>query len=317
VSQKLAVGAFSPSVLLRVARRTGRLDQHDLTVEETAVSSSPAQFRSLLDGALDAVLTSPDNVVAYRFAPDNPLGVTADVKMVSAIDRGLGLALYPRKDITAAAQLRGATLGVDVPTSGFALAMYALAESIGLNQDDYKLVELGSTPKRLGALLAGQCDATMLNAGNELLAEQAGCSPLARVADLRTPYLGTVLCVAGNENLEPATVLAAALRATADDICSGVLDDLSADEACAALGLPRALAERYVARLKDPVEGLVPDALIDLPSLSTVVELRRRYVPSIVGGVDVLADALDPGSGLVASTGLGNRGLGHMEPRNR
>jgi len=301
------VGAFSPSVLLRVARRTGRLDEHDLAVEEIPVQSSPAQFRSLLDGDLDAVLTSPDNVVAYRFVPTNPLGVTADVKIVSAIDRGLGLALYSRPGITAADQLRGATMAVDVPTSGFAFAMYALAESIGLRRDDYELVALGSTPKRLDALLTGRCDATMLNAGNELSAEHAGCVPLARVADVCTPYLGTALSVVGSEGLEPARRLAAALRATAGEICAGSLDEVTVDEAAVALRLPRQLAERYVSRLKDPLEGLVPDGLVDLASLTTVVDLRRRYLPSIVDGIDVLAGALDPGSGLVAT----------LEPRDR
>ncbi|HEY8618536.1 MAG TPA: hypothetical protein VIM01_00465 [Dermatophilaceae bacterium] len=306
MSHRLAVGAFSPSVLLRVARRTGRLDEHDLAVEEIPVQSSPAQFRSLLDGDLDAVLTSPDNVVAYRFVPTNPLGVTADVKIVSAIDRGLGLALYSRPGITAADQLRGATMAVDVPTSGFAFAMYALAESIGLRRDDYELVALGSTPKRLDALLTGRCDATMLNAGNELSAEHAGCVPLARVADVCTPYLGTALSVVGSEGLEPAR-LAAALRATAGEICAGSLDEVTVDEAAVALRLPRQLAERYVSRLKDPLEGLVPDGLVDLASLTTVVDLRRRYLPSIVDGIDVLAGALDPGSGLVAT----------LEPRDR
>lgn len=302
----MAVGAFSPSVLLRVARSRGHLAEQDLTVQEVPVLSSPAQFRSLLDGQLDAVLTSPDNVLAYRFAPDNPLGVTADVKIVSAIDRGLGLALYARQGITKADQLRGATVGVDVPTSGFAFALYALAESIGLNRDDYELVALGSTPKRLDALLGGRCDATMLNAGNELRAEHAGCAALARVADVCTPYLGTVLSVVGNASLEPARRLASALRVTADDICSGIVDEVSADEAAAALGLPRRLAERYVARLKDPREGLVPDGHADLASLTTVIDLRRRYLPSIVDGIDVLSGALDPGSGLVAG----------LEPRN-
>ena len=306
MSHRLAVGAFSPSVLLRVARRTGRLDEHDLAVEEIPVQSSPAQFRSLLDGDLDAVLTSPDNVVAYRFVPTNPLGVTADVKIVSAIDRGLGLALYSRPGITAADQLRGATMAVDVPTSGFAFAMYALAESIGLRRDDYELVALGSTPKRLDALLTGRCDATMLNAGNELSAEHAGCVPLVRVADVCTPYLGTALSVVGSEGLEPAR-LAAALRATAGEICAGSLDEVTVDEAAVALRLPRQLAERYVSRLKDPLEGLVPDGLVDLASLTTVVDLRRRYLPSIVDGIDVLAGALDPGSGLVAT----------LEPRDR
>ncbi len=298
MSRKLVVGAFTPSVLLRVARRIGRLAETGLDVDEVPVASSPGQLRSLLDGDLDVVFTSPDNVVAYRFCADNPLGVTADVKIVAAIDRGLGLGLYARNGTTAD-QLRGAPWGVDVPTSGFAFVMYAAAESIGLSLDDYELTTLGSTPKRLAALLDGRCAATMLNAGNELLAEEAGCTALVGAAEVCAPYLGTVLAIAGADNLQPAQQLAAVLRETTEQICSGLLDDVTAEEATTALGLGPALAEQYVARLKDPVEGLVRDAVVDRDALKTVIELRRRYRPTIVDGVDVLAAALDRESGLV------------------
>jgi ABC-type nitrate/sulfonate/bicarbonate transport system substrate-binding protein len=301
VNDTLTVGAFSPSVLLRVARRTGRLDEQGLAVEEVAVASSPAQFRSLLDGELDAVLTSPDNVVAYRYCPGNPLGVVADVRIVSAVDRGLGLALYGRPGQTSPERLRGATIGVDVATSGFAFALYALAESVGLGRDDYEVEALGSTPNRLAALLAGRCEATMLNAGNELRAEQAGCAALARVVDVSAPYLGTVLGVVGDKNIDAAWRLAAALRTTAEMICSAALDDVTADVTAAALDLPPELAGRYVEGLKDPHEGLIPDGRVDLASLTTVVDLRRRYLPELVDGDDVLAAALVPESGLVAA----------------
>jgi ABC-type nitrate/sulfonate/bicarbonate transport system substrate-binding protein len=305
VGTTLTVGAFSPSVLLRLARRTGRLDQQDLVVHETAVASSPAQFRSLLAGELDAVLTSPDNVVAYRYSPANPLGGTADVRIVAAVDRGLGLALYARPGPPLTGTLRGARLGVDVPTSGFAFAMYAMAETLGLSRDDYQVVALGSTPKRLQALLDGECAATLLNAGNELRAEQAGCPVLARVADVASPYLGTVLAVHGPASLEAAARLAAALRATTGDVLAGSLDDVAADEAADALGLPADLAWRYVRRLQDPAEGLVAGGRVDPEALRTVVDLRRRYLPCVVDGTDLLAaaldPALDPGSGLLAA----------------
>jgi hypothetical protein len=65
----------------------------------------------------------------------------------------------------------------------------------------------------------------MLNAGNELRAEDAGCTLLARVSNACFPYLGTVL--------------------------------------------------------------------------ATVVNLRRRYLPSVVGGRDTLLQARDPDSGLI------------------
>jgi ABC-type nitrate/sulfonate/bicarbonate transport system substrate-binding protein len=298
VPTSLTLGSFTPSVLLRVARDTGALADAGLEVTETPVPSSPGQFSALLDGSLDAVLTSPDNVLAYRYSPTNPLGRTADARIVSAVDRGLGLALYAAAEPVA---LRGGTFGVDVPGSGFAFAMYALAESVGLARDDYEVVALGSTPKRLQALLRGECVATMLNAGNELHAEAAGYRALAAVSRTCTPYLGTVLAVVGDARLETAGRLADALARTAGAIVAGSLDRPATEEAMAALDLPAPLAERYLARLKDPAEGLVPDGVVDPAAVRTVVDLRRRYRPESGDGTDLLAPALGADPGLVVA----------------
>ena len=299
MSVALVVGTFTPSVLLAVARRLGHLAAVGVELHEQPVSSSPGQFRSLLAGDLDLVLTSPDNVAAYRFIPANPLGRTADVRIVSTIDRGTGLGLYGTPGSTTA-DLATARIGVDVPTSGFAVALYALADSFGLTRDALQLVTLGSTPRRLEALLNGACDATMLNAGNELLAEAAGCTRLAGLTERFAPYCSTVLAVAGEDHLEDAIRVASALRATARDIVSGSASDTARTVAADVLGLDPELADRYVARLCDPDEGLIVSDAPDLAALATVIELRQRFLPGDVNGVDPLADALRPSTGLVA-----------------
>jgi ABC-type nitrate/sulfonate/bicarbonate transport system substrate-binding protein len=284
MADTVRLGSFTPSVLLRVARRLGYLEND---VSEELVPSSPAQFRALFDGSYDAVLTSPDNVLAYRYSPVNPLGRLGDVEMITAVDRGLGLALYSNALYRSSADLRGKVFGVDVPGSGFAFAMYALAESLGLHRDDYQVVPLGSTPKRLRALLAGECDATMLNAGNELHAEAAGFQVVVRAADVCKPYLGTVLAA-----LDPAPVtsLGRALTAAAAEIVAGRHDAIVIAEAATALGLDEPLATRYLARLRNPDEGLVPDGVVDRDALQTLVGLRRRFGPALDG--DPLAAAL-------------------------
>lgn len=261
-------------MLLRVCRRLGRLP---LGVTETLVPSSPAQFRALLAGDFDAVLTSPDNVLAYRWSPVNPLGVTAPVEMLAAIDRGMGLALY--------GDISGRRFGVDVPASGFAFAMYAIAESRGRPPGSYRVVTLGSTPSRLRSLLAGECDATMLNAGHELHAEAAGIPLVARVFEVCGPYLGTVLAA-----LRPIPWLSAALIRTGAEIVAGQHDELVLSSARDALGLSGDLAVRYLDRLRSATEGLIPDGVVDRPSLRTVVDLRRRYGPALDG--DPLSPAL-------------------------
>jgi ABC-type nitrate/sulfonate/bicarbonate transport system substrate-binding protein len=300
----LVVGSFSPSVLLRVARRTGALDEPGLTVQEEAVPSSPAQFRGLDDGTLDAALTSPDNVVAYRFLADNPLGGTRDVRIVAGVDRGLGLALYAQPDITATEQLRGTVVGVDVAASGFAFALLEILARAGLTAGtDYELVELGSTPKRLQALLDGQCAATMLNAGNTLKADAAGLRRLADVTTVAAPYLGTVLAVQG-EPTSAVRALAAVLRETAEVVLSGdgTVHEVAVEEA-EATGLPRPLAKQYVDGLADADHGLVRDGSVDMVALESVVALRRRHMPAAPNGTDPLHAATHPSSGLVDEAG--------------
>ncbi|MFI6531918.1 hypothetical protein ACIBHY_05675 [Nonomuraea sp. NPDC050547] len=290
-STSLTLGAFSPSVPLRVCRRLGLLDAYGLTVAEEPVASSPAQFRALLDGRVDAVLTSPDNVLAYRFTAGNPLGETADVRIVSAVDRGLGLGLYAHPALHLPTPSRPVTAGVDVPGSGFAFGLYTLMEHVGLRE--YRVEAMGSTPRRLEALLAGRCEVTMLNAGNELIAEDRGMVRLAGLAEVCGPYLGTVLAAKGPD-LVAARALAGALREACDRILAGTADALVLEEAGAALGLTDPPARRYLRRLKDPLEGLIPGGAVDQGALRTVLGLRLRHLPD-----EGLEGALDPARGLI------------------
>lgn len=292
------LGSFTPSVLLAVAQRTGTLADAGLEVEEHPVTSSPGQFASLRDGDLDVGLTSPDNVIAYRFSPNNPLGELLDARIVGGVDRGMGLGLYGRPGLTEAHQLRGAVVGVDVPTSGFALALYALADHLGVTREEYELVALGSTPRRLEALLDGRCDATMLNAGNELQAEAAGCQLLGAAGDVCDPYLGTVVAVVGEQHLEVAGVLTEALEATAAALLNGDHHDVAAEAAVDRLGLSPELAQRFVDRLRSPQEGLTTGG-VDVAALETLVRLRRHYLPEERDGADLLEHALDVDRGLV------------------
>ncbi len=284
--------------MLDLAASSGILRAAGLEVVEHPVSSSPDQFRSLASGELQVAFTSPDNVVAYRFDPRNPLGEVLDARIVGAVDRALGLGLYGRPGLNAGG-LHGARIGVDVPHSGFALALYALGDRLGVGRDEYELVALGSTPQRLQALLAGECDATMLNAGNELLAERAGCVRLAGATDHLSPYLGTVVAVVGEEHLDTARRLLGAVTETAAEVLAGALQDEARQAAVRRLGLDDDLAVRYVQRLRSPDEGLVTDGAVDRGSLETLVALRRTYLPGVEDGLDVMDAALADGSGLV------------------
>ncbi len=274
----LRLGTFTPSVLLEVARRDGALARAGLEVTEVAVASSPAQFASLEAGEYDAVFTSPDNVLAYHFVSGNPLGRRIELEVVAALDRGLGLALALAPGLAEVAELRGATLGVDVASSGFAFVAYALLERAGLAPGDYEVVALGSTPARAQALLAGRCAATIVNAGNDQRVAASGARLVATVAELG-PYLGGVLAArapAGDE----ARSLAEVLAATADAILTGARERDVVEVAREHLGLAPAEARAHYRVLLDPAHGYVAGGRADPAAWRTLIALRRRYRPA-------------------------------------
>ncbi|CAM3631139.1 ABC transporter substrate-binding protein [Kibdelosporangium persicum] len=281
-ARTVKVGTFSPSVLVEVAAETGALATAGLVVEEIPATSSPAQFAALLAGELDAVLTNPDNVVAYRCLPGNPLRRTADVRILAAVDGGLGLSLFGRPGHSAPGQLRRGVLGVDAPTTGFAFIAFELLERLGLRDVDYSVRSMGSTPRRTEALLSGQCDMTILNAGNDLRAEAAGAHRLSSVTTIG-PYVGTVLAARGETIEQDRDMLAGlvgAIRTTCTELLAGNHTEIALSATQRRLGLHRAAASRYLDTLLDPAEGIVADGRMPQDALETAIRLRTRHSPS-------------------------------------
>ncbi|MFC0440004.1 ABC transporter substrate-binding protein [Kutzneria buriramensis] len=282
----IRLGTFSPSVLLEVA--TGALVDAGLTVVESPAQSSSQQFTDLFEGRLDAVFTNPDNVLAYRLVPDNPLGRTDDVRILGAIDRGLGLSLF-----TGPARRLG-TFGVDVPGSGFAFIGYELLARAGLSRDvDYQVTTVGSTPRRARALIDGAIDCTVLNAGNDLLAEDHGAVRGASVTEIG-PYVGTVLAATADSlahNGDDLSTLLDVVTTTARAIRSHPAIATAAIER--RLGLTEATAARHLAILTDPTQGLVTDSTLTVDDLRTIVDLRNRHARSAT--TLTIADAVASG----------------------
>ncbi len=275
----LRIGYFSASPILALARAHGLFARLGLAIEAEPVTSSPAQFSSLHVGAYDLVLTSPDNVASYRFGTDNRLGVRVDVRIIRAVDGGLGLSLLGTHGVRCVDDLRGRVIAVDVPDSGFAFALYELLATHGLRRGaDYDIIAMGSTPRRAVALREGRCHATLLNGGLVVAAETAGLVNLGRISDVVRPYLATVLAATGqwldthpvivrqfSDAWQQAVTLLLAAGADIDPLLADVFR-------VPATGVPTI---RRV--LHDPAEGLVPDGVVDADALNNVLRLRARH----------------------------------------
>jgi ABC-type nitrate/sulfonate/bicarbonate transport system substrate-binding protein len=294
------LGAFSNSVTDAVARRQGMYAGEGLDVEFCRVTSSPSQFERLSLGQLHVALTATDNVLNYRYNRGVAGGPPLDVRIVRAVERAGGLRLAARRGVESVAELRGATIAVDDPDSGFSLPLYELLATAGLARErDYRVVAFGGTPRRFQGLLDGDFDATMLNAGFDLRAADSGCHLLLTVSDFLPRYPAFVLAaLPGWLEKEPAA--AAFLRAW-DRATDYTLDAVN-QEACLTVfredfAASADLAGRMYARAVDPQFGLVPGGRIDGAGVALVADVRRRH-GELPGDVDVTAALLEP-AGLV------------------
>jgi hypothetical protein len=275
----VTVGQFSRSPVLAAASALGIDARHGLAISSQAVRSSPAQFASLRAREIDIAITSPDNVLLYATTSGNPLGERLPIRMVRAVDRGLGLALFTQPSISSPEALRGSAIGVDVVRSGFAMLLFAMLARLDVTTAGMTVPEIGSTPMRLQSLLRNDVGGTILNAESRIAALSAGMREWATSADVAPGYLGTVLAVP--VDLDPQ--LTRSLTGMWDESTHWLLEAPEGDVAACLSETDAVLGSTdYVRLIRDPVFGLVANPAVDVADLRTLAAIRREcgaYAP--------------------------------------
>ena len=279
------LGYFSKSPVVAMAQRHGFFAAENLTVLEFQTPSSPVIFQRLRDGQWNIISTQIDNVFNYRFNTSNPLGGTFQPTAIMGTDWGNGASLLARPEYTTVESLRGKTVAVDSPNSGFAFVLYGIMRAHGLEKGvDYNVVVTGGTPGRFADLLAGKFDATILNSGYQFRAEAAGMSVLGQMHDAVNPSMGgSIVVLRGWLDTHENTAIRferAYIRGT-----RFVLDPANKDEILAWLTADAkgdaVVAQRTYAVLVTVGDGLIPNGGIDTQGLRGMAALRSSF-----GGFD-------------------------------
>lgn len=275
------VGVFAPSFTTLVADEQGYLKDENLTVDYPQVEGSEQQFESLRDGKYDLALTAPDNVLEYRLNASNALGGTFDAQAIAATNRGSNLSLVVRPDIETYEDLRGKTLAVDSPNSGFAYVLYQMMRNNGLERgEDYQIVEAGGALDRVGALVEGQFDGTLLLAGEEFAAQAQGMNILEAAADSIDNYLGGVIAAReswAGENRDAVERLLRAYQRANDWIFNPDNREAMIQLIMEQIEVDREAAERTYGLQIDPNLGLIRDQMVTPANIRTVLDMRQDW----------------------------------------
>lgn len=255
------------------------------------------QFKGLVEGRYQVLITALDNVVAYHDGHgEADLGGPLDIVAVMGGDSGF-LTLVAAPGIKAVADLKGKTLAVDALTTGFSFALQELLAKGGVAKDAVSYVSAGSSGARLQSLLDGKAQGALLSIPFDLAAEDKGFMALETVVRQLGHYEGTVGAVRQSWAKDHGAALAAFIKAYRQSSRWFVAPAHKA-EAIALLHeqMPEVAAAelpRIYALLVDRREGLSRDLAIDRAGSKVVLDLRARYAAPSARPAHPLATYID------------------------
>jgi ABC-type nitrate/sulfonate/bicarbonate transport system substrate-binding protein len=183
---------FVMPTALGVAERAGLMG--DLEVTTTFTQSSRDQESLLASGGADLAITAMDNIVAW-----NERG--GDFSVLGQIERTTPLTLFARVPISHIRDLAAARVAVDASDSGFAIPLRALLQRNEVTIPNEAWLPLGGVRQRFEALLAGNCDATLLGPPFDVFAEKSGLIPLVEIQKIWPDFPGQGI-VAARETIK-------------------------------------------------------------------------------------------------------------------
>lgn len=263
------------------AQDRGFFARQGLAVTITDTPNSGFQIQGLVAGRFHLAQTAIDNVIAYQEGQGTaPLDRPPD--LFAFMGGGpIDLPLVAAPAIKTYADLKGATLGVNSLSTGFAFVLRRMLEAGGLGPDDVAFASVGGTPQRWAALKEGKQAATLLAAGFLPEARAQGFNLLGQSLDVLGRYQGTVLAA--------SRAWAAAHEPTLIAVCRAVLaaldwlyDPANLAAAAAVLRarlprLPEDAALAIVVKLTSSRTAFARRGEIDHDGVKTVLALRTRW----------------------------------------
>ena len=204
--REVRVVAFSRAPSLVAALEGGLFAAEGLEVEVVRAADSTTQLAGLVAGDYEIAHTNADNIVARVDA-----GLDLRIALVPEI--GTDQRLVGAPGIRTPADLRGRTLGVDAVESGYALFAYVLLAEAGLERGGYRVVPVGSTPRRRAALLEGRIDAAMLSRDGDAEVVAAGCHVLGDGATRFPGYPAVSVAIRGASGRDDRELVVSYCRA--------------------------------------------------------------------------------------------------------
>jgi NitT/TauT family transport system substrate-binding protein len=194
-----------------VAKDLKIFDKYGLDVEVIMITGAARSVAALLGNSTHFSTGSATGPLAAAVRG-------SDVKVIAASYNKFPYAFVVRPEIRNPNDLRGKRVNILNYGGSNDLALQLALKEWGLKLSDIQVVIGGDAPTRLGALMAGRMDATILSPPHLTIAVKAGYRVLADMGDMSTNFTQSSLYVKGSSLKEQRDRVKRFLRAYAEAI---------------------------------------------------------------------------------------------------
>lgn len=261
------IGESAGSWPLRLAEDKGFFKDAGLDVQFAATVDSGKQIEGLASGAFDVTHQASDHFVR---------GVREgkDIFVFMTISRPI-FDFVVRPEIKSIGDLKGKTIALDNPTTGYWLLFKRVFAANGVKPEDYTLLpNVGGAESRYKAVQDNRAQGTFLNPPLSLRAIDGGLPRLTGLADHFKDLPGTSAGARREWARQNEATIVAYIRAYVRAV-DYMLDPKNKAEALAliskrAKGTPKALEQTYDSFVRD---GIVPGAAPSMAGLKLMLDV--------------------------------------------
>lgn len=215
-SKKLLVayaGLISTHTGVWLGEDQGFYKRHGLDVTSVFTGSGSVTSQALIAGEARVASTSVGPTAAAVVAG-------ADMVILAGTIHILPYQLWVTPQVRQAADLKGKRVAISTFGSGSHLAAEVALQQLGLDtaRDKIAILQVGTQPERVAALVTGRIEATPLEPGFGQAARDKGLTVMTDLTKLEAPYLNTVLVVSRRYIKENPQQTEAFLKGTIDGL---------------------------------------------------------------------------------------------------
>jgi ABC-type nitrate/sulfonate/bicarbonate transport system substrate-binding protein len=249
-----------------------------LNVKLDRTPGSKEQVADLMAGKYQFATTAFDNIVAYTEGQGTVKYDNFDLVAILGVHSGLN-SVVTAPTVKTWSDIKGKTVSVDSPTSGYATVLYQILQDKGFAKDrDYKVISVGGTVARINSLVDGTAQMAIISSPEDIELKNKGFNILAEAAVEIGEFQGSTYAVRrGYAKANEKTVLAfiRAIRAAHDAVFKNKADTIALLKIRAPELSDQDIEIMYT-RMTGP-GGLNPGAAINVKGVETVLKLRSIY----------------------------------------